>query len=117
MPKFAGYANRLPPPAQGEGRIWFYREARFYGSARHPDVMLNGEKVGVAKPGGYFYVDRPAGNYVVSCESPDINECRIVLEPGSTKYVRFNIAMGVWIASFVPQEVSRTTAIKELADL
>ena len=46
-------------------------------------VFVDGEKVGVSKPGGYFHVDRPAGNHVVTCESPRINECRIVLEPGS----------------------------------
>ena len=117
MPNFSEYAKRLPPPTQGEGRILFYRESRFFGSARHPDILLDGEKVGESKPGGYFYVDRPAGNHVVMCESPRINECRLVLEPGSTKYVRFIWATEAWIGSLVPQEVSRTTALKELADL
>ena len=117
MPNFTGYANRLPPPMQGEGRIWFYRESRFVGGGIQPSVLLNGEKIGKARPGGYFYVDRPAGNYVVACETERINECRLVLESGSTKYVRLTMGVGVWIASIVPQEVSRTSALKELADL
>jgi len=96
MPNFTEYANRLPPPMQGEGRIWFYRQPRFV---------------------GYFYVDRPAGNYVVTCETEQINECRLVLSPQSTKYVRLTMGMGVWIAQIVPQEVSRMTALKDLADL
>ena len=116
-PKFADSVKYVPAPTPGYGRIWFYRESRFYAAARHPDILLNGQKIGDSKPGGFFYVDRPAGNYVVACESPEINECRLVVEPGSTKYVRFNIAMGVWLASIVPQEVSRMTALKELADL
>jgi hypothetical protein len=117
MPKFAQYADRLPAPMPGEGRIWFYRESAFGGSGRRPDILLDGTKVGESKAGGYFYVDRPAGNHLVSCESGRINECRIVLEPGSTKYVRFIWDVAGWIGSLVPQEVSRTTALQELADL
>jgi len=117
MPNFTEYAKRLPPPMQGEGRIWFYRQSRFVGSGIQPSVLLNGEKIGKARPGGYFYVDRPAGNYVVTCETEQINECRLVLAPQSTKYVRLTMGMGVWIAQIVPQEVSRMTALKDLADL
>jgi Protein of unknown function (DUF2846) len=117
MPNFTEYAHRLPPPGQGEGRIWFYRQSRFVGGGIQPSVLLNGEKIGKARPGGYFYVDRPAGNYVITCETEQINECRLVLEPGSTKYVRLTMGVGVWIASIVPQEVSRMTALQELADL
>ena len=117
MPKFADYTRGVPPLKPGYGRIWFYRESRFVGSARHPEILLDGQKVGVSKPGGYFFVDRPAGTHLVTCESPQINECRLVLESGSTKYVRFVWEMGFWIGNLVPQEVSRTTALKELADL
>jgi hypothetical protein len=116
-PKFTDYTNRLPAPTQGEGRIWFYRESRYFGSLLQPDILLNGEKIGKAKPGSFFYIDRPAGNYVVTCETAQINECRVVLAPQSTSYVRFTIAMGVWIGNVVPQEVSPMTALKELADL
>jgi hypothetical protein len=116
-PRFADYEKRVPPPRTGYGRIWFYRESRFYASLRQPEILLNEEKIGNAKPGSFFYVDRPAGNYVVTCESGGINECRLVLAPESTRYVRFSIVMGVWLAQIVPQEVSRTTALKELADL
>jgi Protein of unknown function (DUF2846) len=117
MPNFAENAKRFPPPEQGKERIWFYRQSRFVGSGIQPSVLLNGEKIGKARPGGYFYVDRPAGNYVVTCETEQINECRLFLAPGSTKYVRLTMGVGVWLAAIVPQEVSRTTALKELADL
>jgi len=117
MPNFTEYANRLPPPMQGEGRIWFYRHSEFAGSGTQPSVLLNGEKIGKAQPGGYFYVDRPAGNYVVTCETEQINECRLVLAPQSTKYVRLNMGTGKWIPQIVPQEMSRATALKELANL
>src|ERR1700726_2461880 len=72
MPKFTENTKSLPPPKPGYGRIWFYRESKFVGSARHPDILLDGQKVGVSKPGGYFYVDRPAGDHLVTCESPQI---------------------------------------------
>jgi hypothetical protein len=117
MPKFTEYEKRLAPATQGYGRIWFYRESRFFGSARHPSIFLNGKEIGKAVPGGYFYLDRPPGNYLITTEQEQTQECRLVLEPGSTRYVRFTFVAGVWMAQMVPQEVSRMTALKELADL
>jgi hypothetical protein len=107
--------KQLTPPRQGYGRIWFYRQSRFIGGGIQPPVLLNGEKIGKAKPGGSFYVDRPAGTYVVTCENEQINECRIVVTPHSTRYVRLSTSQGEWIAQIVPQEMSATTALKELA--
>ena len=110
-------AKQLAPPKQGYGRIWFYRQSRFIGGGIQPPVLLNGEKIGKARSGGSFYVDRPAGTYVVTCENEQINECRVVITARSTKYVRLSTSQGEWIAQIVPQEMSSATALKELAHL
>ena len=47
----------------GLGRIYFYREKRFVGSAMDPHILLNGVTVGNSMNGGYFYVDRAPGDY------------------------------------------------------
>src|SRR3954464_12774627 len=56
-----------PTLAEGQGRIYFYREDGLMGAAIQPTIYLNGETTGGrSKPGDYFYVDRAAGSYQVS---------------------------------------------------
>src|SRR5262245_1048190 len=53
---------RLKP---GQGRVYFYRTV-LIGLAIQPDIKLNGQAVGAAIPGGFFFVDRPSGGYVAT---------------------------------------------------
>ena len=56
----------LNPEIPNSGRIFFYRVTGLGGAAIQPDIMMNGEKVGKSIPQGFFYVDRPAGEYTVA---------------------------------------------------
>src|SRR5881397_800732 len=82
-PRFTDYAKRLPPPRQGDGRIWFYRPQKVFGAALQPTVYLNGQAVGTAKPGGFFHVDRPAGFYEVKCTTEWSDSTSFMLAPQS----------------------------------
>jgi Protein of unknown function (DUF2846) len=75
------------------GRIYFYRTA-LIGAAVQPDVKLNGEVVGKAVPNGFFYADRPAGNYQVATETEVERKLTFTLERGQVRYARLNISMG-----------------------
>src|ERR1700686_5101650 len=66
-PKYSDVKSSIPPLSSDQGRVYFYRSNSMMGSAIQPSIMLNGEKVGDSKPGGFFYVDRPPGNYEVVC--------------------------------------------------
>ena len=62
------------------GRIFFYRPSAF-GALLNPDVKLNGERVGEAKAQGFFFVDRPAGEYVAVTSSDakdEIVDCKYI---------------------------------------
>jgi hypothetical protein len=76
--------------SEGQGRIYFYREKRFVGSGMEPHVRLNFKTVGNSMNGGYFYLDRPPGNYVVVCPTGrnESHEINFTLGPGETKYVQ-----------------------------
>src|SRR5450432_3600411 len=63
-PKYSQVKASFPALAPENGRIYFYRITSL-GAAVQPAVKLNGEEVGTAKPSGFFYVDRPPGNYKV----------------------------------------------------
>src|SRR5207249_10033828 len=67
--KYTEVASTLPPLAPSQGRIYFYRPSAF-GAAVQPDINLNSQKVGTAKPHGFYFVDRPPGNYEVTA-APD----------------------------------------------
>ena len=62
--KFAEAKASIPPLAADQGRIYFYRTSAL-GAAVQPAVKLNGEQIGTAQAQGFFYADRPPGNYVV----------------------------------------------------
>jgi Protein of unknown function (DUF2846) len=84
--KFSEMSATMPAAQPDMGRIYFYRRA-LVGMAVQPEVRLNGEKVGRAVPNGFFYVDRPAGNYQVVTETEVEKKLTFTLEPGQVRYV------------------------------
>ena len=68
-PKYPEAVSTFPQLAASQGRIVFYRNGVPVGMAVQPDVKLNNDVVGRSVPNQFFYVDRPAGNYVVSCST------------------------------------------------
>ncbi|HEX7891892.1 MAG TPA: DUF2846 domain-containing protein [Ramlibacter sp.] len=88
-------AGSIPSLKAGEGRIYFYRQSTMVGAALAPDVKLNKDLVGEARTGGFFYVDRPAGNYVASSAGETEKTVSFSLAPGETKYVRMYMNMGL----------------------
>jgi hypothetical protein len=63
-PKYTEVASSFDALEPGKGRIFIYRPSSF-GAAVQPDVRLNGEVVGKAKPLGFFFVDRAPGEYEI----------------------------------------------------
>lgn len=116
-PKFKDYAAKLPQPKQGDGRIWFYRPSKVFGVAVQPSVSLNGQKVGKAQPGGFFYTDKPAGSYEVACTTEWTHKCQLTLAAQSVKYVRLDMMIGVFVGHVIPREVDPATALKQLQNL
>jgi len=115
-PKFSEYAKTVPKVKQGEGRIWFYRPSGM-GAAIQPAVMLNEQKVGIAQPKGFFYVDRPAGAYEVKCKTEWSHKCNFTLAPQDTKYVRLNMMLGLFVGHVLPREVPEQVALKQMQPL
>ncbi len=48
-------------PAEGSGRIVFYRPNGVFGYLMRADILLDGKKVGESAPGMKFYVDTAPG--------------------------------------------------------
>ena len=75
------------------GRIFFYMPSSM-GAAFQPEVLLNEEAVGRAKSLGYFYVDRPPGDYKVYARNDADRAVSFTLEKGKTRFIRLSVSMG-----------------------
>lgn len=113
-PKFAEVRSTLPSLAPEKGRVYIYRTA-VIGAAIQPDVRVNGEVVGSAKPKGFFIVDRPAGDYQVSSSTEVTRNLSLTLAAGQTRYVRLNISMGFLVGHVYPELVEPAEGEKDLA--
>ncbi|MNF01909.1 hypothetical protein D3C80_2009770 [compost metagenome] len=51
-------------------------------------MRVNGEVVGRNKPGAFFFVDRPAGSYVVTNLYWTGDGVSFMLDPGQSRYIR-----------------------------
>ena len=114
--KFTEMSTTLAAPKSEMGRIYFYRTA-LIGAAVQPDVRLNGEKVGKAVPNGFFYADRPAGNYQVATETEVEKKLTFTLDAGQIRYVRLNISMGFFVGRVYGELVDEDKGRSEIADL
>lgn len=115
-PSYSQMHASEPALASDSGRIYFYREGGMMGAAIQPAVDVNGTKVGEAVPGGYFYIDRPAGTYKVSATTEKEEAVDVTLEPGQVRYVKLDISMGFMAGHVTPSVVDPAVGAKEIGD-
>jgi hypothetical protein len=97
----------------GSGRIFFYR-ASSLGAAIQPAVNLNGEKVGSAVPDGFFFVDRPPGDYEVTTATELKKTLTFHLDADQIRYVRLGISMGLFVGHVYPELIDTGIATAEI---
>ena len=96
------------------GRIFFYRVTGAGGAAVQPDILMNGEKIGRSIPQGFFYLDKPAGEYTVMTSTEVKRKVSFVLDEGQTRYIRFNISIGFFVGHVYGELVDPDEAKKEI---
>lgn len=107
----------MPPLASDKGRIYFYRPDSWRGGLITPDISVNQEVVGTSEVGGFFFVDRPAGSYDISCGKESVSDTGVTVAAGQEVYVRTVLGPGVVVARVIPQPVDAMTAIPEIRNL
>jgi len=108
-PRYSALHSSETPVPAGDGRIYIYRKA-VLGAAVQPDVRVNGEVVGSAVPGGYFFIDRPAGNYQITTTTEVERTLSLTLDPAQVRYVRLNIGMGFFVGHVWPELIDNQEA-------
>ncbi len=101
------------PRDQDFGRIFLYRTT-VVGAALRPDIRLNGEKIGEAVAQGFFYVDRPPGNYEVVTSTEVDRKVTFVLEKGQARFIRFSVSMGFFVGHVYGELVDSAVGLEEI---
>lgn len=107
----------MPSLKAGDGRIYFFRSSSMMGAAVQPEIRLNGQKVGESKPGGFFYIDRPAGNHAASSSTETEKTVSFTLQSGETKYIRSSVSMGLMVGRVVLELEAPDKARAEIGSL
>ncbi|MBW9106419.1 DUF2846 domain-containing protein [Paraburkholderia phenoliruptrix] len=116
-PQYKEVASSIPTLKEAQGRIYFYRSNSMFGAALQPTINLNGTPVGKSQAGGFFYVDEPAGQYVVSTATETEKTVSFKLDAGETKYVKTSVGFGLLVGRIIPSLESADEAAKNLEDL
>jgi len=116
-PKYNEVKSAIPTVPAEQGRIYVYRSSSMVGAAIQPDVMLNGEKIGQSKPGGFFFVDRPAGNFEITTSTEVEKKVTFVLEKGDAKYVKTSIGLGLFVGRVHPELIDPKQGQTEIEEL
>ena len=114
-PKYVDIATAFPAIGEGQGRIYFFRSDSMVGAAVQPAIKLNSLVIGKSEPGGFFFVDRPSGNYTVSTTTEVENSIAFNLEPKETKYIRTSVSMGVLVGHVKPTVEAPNVASAEIS--
>jgi hypothetical protein len=112
-PKFREVSASIPALNSEQGRIYLYRTTTI-GAALQPTVRVNNDPVGDSKAKGFFYIDRPPGNYKVETSTEVKRSLSLTLDKGETRYVRFDISMGFFVGHVYPNLVENAVGEKEI---
>jgi uncharacterized caspase-like protein len=99
-----------------KGRVYFYRMKKFTGSALEPPIFLGDIELAKMDNGAYFAVDVDAGRSLFHSNDKSGGVPMEVL-PGSTHYVRVDIASGAFKGHGALTEVVPTQGAAELKKL
>jgi hypothetical protein len=115
--KYTELEPKLPPLETGQGRIFVYRPSTI-GALVKPDIKLNEDEIiGKSASRGFFFVDRPAGQYVCAATSEVKRSVSFSLAAGETKYVRNHMTMGVILGHLQFELAEPAQALEELKEL
>jgi hypothetical protein len=115
-PKFSTLNIDKATPNAELGRLFLYRVTGMAGAIYQPDIILNGEKVGVSLPMGFFFLDLKPGEYKISTSTEVTRTVSLILDKGHNKYVRFNLGFGLVAAHVYGELVDEAEALKEIQE-
>jgi len=105
-----GEMQPLSAVPASKGRVFFYRDNTFMGGAVRPDILLNGQVVGVSRPGTYFVADVAPGTCEVMARTETTVTLSLDIRAGETHYIRSAISMGLLVGRIQFTQVTEQEA-------
>jgi len=106
-----------PALASDLGRIYLYRVSSVFGMTLQPTIKIDGQSTGGdASSGDYFYIDRPAGTYIISTSTEKTEQVSVTVVAGQSVYVKFKVSMGFLVGHVSPSVVDPQVAAGEIKD-
>ena len=106
-----------PALAADMGRIYLYRESSLFGVTIQPSIKIDGQDTGGdSHSGDYFYIDRPAGTYIISTSTEKKEQVSVTVVAGQSLYVKFEVSMGFLVGHVSPSVVDPQVAEGEIKD-
>ena len=94
--------REIPSIPDGKSIAYFYRPARFYGSARSPSIHDNGNLIlDGLKNGGYWVYPVSAGKHIFSSKAALLEGSHVTINsevPGDVYYIRMDILAGAFVS-------------------
>ncbi len=115
-PKHSEVASSIPGLKPDQGRVYLYRSNSMMGAAIQPNITINGRVMGESKPGGFFFVDLPAGPVEIATSTEVEKKLTFTLDAGQIRYVRTSIGFGLMVGRVYPELVDNAVGQKEVAD-
>jgi len=112
----AATMERMPPVAEGEGRLVFYRPSSM-AAALKPSIRVNDESVGTARSKTFLFINRPPGTYVVACSTLLEHSRSYNLSAGQTIYVKLTSTVGLVAGHVIPSLANESTAQSSIKNL
>jgi len=116
-PKYGEVNGAIPTLKEGQGRVYFLRSSAFVGGAAQPLIYVNNQAVGRSEPGGFFFVDLPAGSYQAKATAETVSSLDFTVYRNETKYIRTAATFGLFFARMEFTVIHESMAEKEMADL
>jgi hypothetical protein len=119
-PKYSTVRNDIAVLSKEKGRIVFYRPSGLYGYAGRPDILLNGKKVGISRPGTIFYVDADPGKYKVTVPAmfyPGETSIDITILQNETVYMKTSMGASAVAGRTDVEVVDSEKAMAEIDEL
>ncbi|WP_081493468.1 DUF2846 domain-containing protein [Herbaspirillum sp. CF444] len=116
-PKYTEVTGAIPSIKNGQGRVYFLRSSTFFGGAAQPLIYVNNQAVGRSEPGGFFFVDLPAGPYQAKTTTETVTTLDFTVYRNETKYIRTGASLGLFFPRMEFTIIHESMAERELEEL
>lgn len=115
-PTYSQFRLSAPFIEPGKGRVYFYRKS-YTGRKLEPKVSIDGQTIGVARAGKFFFVDLDTGIHKIEFKTSGKRRLEFEVKAAEYHFIRFTHRAGMFFGDLTPHMVPRVKAEQEMMGL